>query len=461
MSHIVFEQLEKAGFIRGSTVKRSAIEHASAVDILDLAHESCELTSAIDLPKNSSVLAHSASLSLSGGRWPCSALDCRRNRAEKLAHFAALYGDLVYMRNLFCDYLEHMEHEQLPDEAALRTEFAEDLELLAYLRPLIESRIIIPVTPPHYCLGCLAKKSLGHEDDKQLSKAFGSLVHRMENEIDASVGCIGGKLYTVEASGPDDLLEHGFHATISETPPRYLAKMPRISARVRKGESVHLSKRALRNSGIASDFASDHCWSIVSELTLAAWLKTAILTEMPLHVALIKQLSSRPLVVERDLLVEKHLRCLVPFLKELSPAEILKIRESENDSFIFFKSALAQAIDEYRKNYGRFDEADARALYSDILRPRLTELESKLGKARRSLIKGSVRKVLAWTGAISFGVYTGLLPQGLAAVAAALGLTKIFADFTEDLMSKSDIEESARGHKMYFLWKIKKMTRSK
>lgn len=178
---------------------------------------------------------------------------------------------------------------------------------------------------------------------------------------------------------------------------------------------------------------------------------------MPLHVQFLKKLSSVPPWVERDALVERHLTCLVPFLKELSPAEILQVREKEEDAFILFKSALAEAIDEYRKNYGRFEEADARALYSDILRPKLTELKSKVSKARRSLIKGTTRKVIALTGSISFGVYTGFLPQGLAAAAAALGLVKVLADFTEALMTMSDIEESARGHNMYFLWKIEKM----
>jgi hypothetical protein len=86
-----------------------------------------------------------------------------------------------------------------------------------------------------------------------------------------------------------------------------------------------------------------------------------------------------------------------------------------------FKSALAEAIDEYRSNYGHFGEADARALYSDVLQPRIAELDLKVRKARRSLIKGSMRDVLAWTGAIAFGIYAGFVPEGLAAAATALG----------------------------------------
>ena len=424
MSYILFEQLENAGFIHGTTPIRYAIEHASTVDILDLAQESCGLTSAKDIPQDNSILAHSASISLGCGRWPCEALECRLNRAEQLAQFAALYSDRVYIRNFLSDYVEHLDDEHLPDESALRKKFADDLEILTYLRPLIDSGKIVPITPPNYCLHCLAKHSLGLRDGRQLAKAFRSLFRRMESEVDVSVSCVTGRrrLYKILARGPEDLLDHGYSGLLSEKPPPNLDTMPRIYERVQKGETVHLSKWASRRIGFPEYLASYHYRSIIFELSIAQCLRTGFLTDMPLHVQFLKELSSLSHNVERDMLVERHLTCFVPFLKELSPADILKVREKEENAFILFKTALAEAIDEYRKNYGRFDEADARSLYADVLRPSLAELESKVAKARRLLIKGTVSKVLAWTGAISFGVFTGFLPQGLAAAAAALGL---------------------------------------
>lgn len=456
MSHILFEQLENAGYIRGTNLNHSAIERALPVDILDLAQESCELTSAKDLPQDNALLSHSASIALGCGRWPCSGLNCRRERAEQLAHFAALYSDRVYIRNLFSDYVEHLDDRHLPDESVLRERFAEDLEILTYLRPFIEAEKILPITAPNYCLHCLAKHS-GLQGERQLTKSLRSLVQRMEDEIDASLSYSAEGLYHIHAKGPEDLLAHGSSHWLGNTAPPNLDTMPRIYERIQKGKTVHLSRWALRKIGYPAYLASFHRRSIIFELSLAQCLGTGFLTDMSLHVQFLKELSSGSPWVERDALVERHLTCLVPFLKELSPAEVLQVREKEEDAFILFKSALAEAIGEYRKNYGRFEEADARALYSDILRPKLAELDTIVDKARRTLIKGTVRKVLAWTGAISFGVYTGFLPQGLAAAAGALGLTKILADFTEGLMAKSDTEESARGHNMYFLWKIKKM----
>jgi hypothetical protein len=460
MKHILFERFEKAGFLKGGSVNCDMIAHTSPFKILDFATEPCEVISSKNLSRDNSVLANAASISLGCGRWPCNSLGCRLKQAEQLAQFAALYSDQVYIRYPFSDYIKHTKSKHLPDGSVIQTKFAEDLVLLNYLRPLIESKKILPITPPHICLDCLAKHSLGLKDDKQLMKAFRFLNHRMENEIDTSISLIAGKLYLIEANGPEDLLNHGFSATTSETPIPNLKKIPRIFSQVRKGNIVHLSKDELRKIGYAEYLSDEHYQSIIFGLTLSQCLQTGFLTEMPLHVEFLKQFSSTSPHIERDMLIEKHLTCLVPFLKELSPVEILKLRENEEDSFVLFKSAIAEAVDEYRKNYGKFNEADAKALYSDVLRPKLAELENKVGKGRRLLIKGSRRKILAWTGAISFGVYMGLLPQGLAAAAAFLGLTKVLADFTEGLMNKSDIDESARGHNMYFLWRLKKMSRS-
>ncbi|MGA2091983.1 MAG: hypothetical protein ABSH16_01055 [Sedimentisphaerales bacterium] len=461
MPHELFERFEKAGFLKKKKVNIDAIARASLFEIFELAARPYGIISYKNLSRDNSVLANAASISLGCGRWPCDSLSCRLQRAEQLAQFAALYSDRVYIRYPLSDYISHVDGKHLPDEFVIKKYFAEDMVILNYLRPLIESNKILPISPPHVCLDCLAKHSLGLKDDKQLNKAFNYLNKRMENEINASLYLKQKKIYYMRADGPEDLLEHGFYGLYSDEPFSFLKKMPHILARIKNGDTIHLSKNNLRKIGYAEYLTDMHYQSIIFGLTLSQCLQTGFLTEMPLHVEFLKQFSSTSPRIERDMLIEKHLTCLVPFLKELSPTEILKLRENEEDSFILFKAAITEAVEEYRRNYEKFNEADAKALYSDVLRPKLAELENKVGKGRRSLIKGSRRKILAWTYAISFGVYMGLLPEGLAAAAAFLGLTKVLADFTEGLMNKSDIDESARGHSMYFLWRLKKMSRSK
>ena len=283
---------------------------------------------------------------------------------------------------------------------------------------------------------------------------------RIEDRIKVVIERMDNGQYLIIVEGPEDILDHGTACWVDNFPPNGLKDMPRIFAKILKGQEVHLSHWALRRTDCAEHIASLHHESIFFELSLAQCLGTGFLTEIPAHIEFLKNMSYSPPGIERDFAIEKYLTCLVPFTKELNLSEILKLRKGEEESFLIFKAALAEAVDEYRKNYDVFSEADAKAVYADVIKPKLAKLQARIQKSRRLLIKGTTRKVLAWTAAISAGLYTGFLPQGLAAAAAGLGLTKVLADFTEDLMNKSDTEDAVRDHDMYFLWKLQKKVRS-
>ena len=256
-------------------------------------------------------------------------------------------------------------------------------------------------------------------------------------------------------------MHSGTSVYASNTPPDGLRNMPRIFSRILDGEEVQLSKWALQRTDIAESFALDHFQSMFFQLSLAQCFGTGFLTDWPVHIKFLKQLSFNLPRAERDHAIENQLTCLVPYAAELQPKEILKLRKAEEEAFVGFRAALAKAVDEYRNNYGSFTKADAKALFADVIKPKLSKLEVRINKARRSLIKGTVRKTLAYTAAISAGLYLGFLPQELVGLASALGLTKILADLTEDAMNRSDIEETVRDHDMYFLWRLQKLAKSK
>ena len=101
------------------------------------------------------------------------------------------------------------------------------------------------------------------------------------------------------------------------------------------------------------------------------------------------------------------------------------------------------------------NERHARELYGDVLEPSLVRLDLKLRNAHRGLVKTSRRKVFAWVGAITFGLFSGLLPSSLEAAAKALGLTKVLAELGESALQTGGNEDVIRNDDMYFLWKVR------
>jgi hypothetical protein len=88
-------------------------------------------------------------------------------------------------------------------------------------------------------------------------------------------------------------------------------------------------------------------------------------------------------------------------------------------------------------------------------------LDLKLQTARNSLIKKSRRKLTAWVGAISFGLFAGLVPSGLESAAKILGLTKVIADLGESALEAKADENIVRNEDMFFLWKVREKSRSR
>src|ERR1017187_7678278 len=100
----LIEMLENRGLLRGSTVNLQQLSKESFTDLLEISEQSAELSAPKELAATNYHFTHTASISMSGGPSPCSALKCRMNRAHELTQFAALYSDCVYINNFLSDF---------------------------------------------------------------------------------------------------------------------------------------------------------------------------------------------------------------------------------------------------------------------------------------------------------------------------------------------------------------------
>lgn len=451
MNSLVLALMDNSGFIVNGTPNIRKIKDTPKSKLMRFCEEFAELTSYKKLTPEYSAYNHSASIALGGGRYPCSSNRCRTSKVEQLTQFAAFYSNHVYVHNFMHNYVLHGD-----TGSDFKFDLADDISILAYLFPFIEAGLISFVTYDNYCPHCMALTSINENMGDKFKAACDYLEQMYLSEVKYYVEKDGSN-FGLTAEGPEFLLPH----------------KTRFSQYDRKSEEYSYVKdivgtkkdRILLNSGqivdlkINSDAANDVIRSIAIELSGSHHLKTSYLSESELEIGFIKQFNDNEFKVRRASLMEKHLTCIVPFLSNINPLDIIKLRSNENDSFIVFRQSLSKAIDEYKTIGETFSETDAVSLYSDVVEPSIARLEIKFNSARRSLAKDTTREIVSWVGAISAGFYTGAFTSSMLAGSAALAGAKIGADFVKNIMAKSDAEETIKQEDMYFLWKIKQLSK--
>lgn len=459
MATLFLEQLRNAGFLRGPKADSERIVKTPVSRLIEISAEAAEITSAANFPAERSSFSHSATLSLGGGREPCISLDCRLNHARQLAQFGALYSDRVYVYNFLAEYAAHSKKYNSESEDEIRNAFADDLAVIAELHPLIEAGNIVPITPPrHVCPRCFSDLSLGEDTDKNFRHAERELTRRCEEDVEVHYTNLGDA-FSFTATGPESLLEHGSQSVFYPLPPTEAKWLPSSLKKLPLWKEIVISKPIARRSGIFTQLASDIFKNVRFELAMSRCMNTRFLTDREVHVYLLRSLSRDESLVRRDEMIRKHLTCLVPFVDFVEPADLLLLRNQEAEAFILFRRTLTKAIEECQKCRKQFTKQDAEQIYGDIIAPQLAKLDLKVKAAQRKFRTSSLRKSLSWIGAVSFGIYTGIVPENLHTAAIMLGLVKPAAEILEMTMNNSDVESTIRQEEVYFLWKLRNISR--
>ena len=455
MISLLLEQIDNTGLIKDGVPSIEAVSKMTAIDIVEFVDQSRELTSVRDLPQQTGLLTHSASFSLGGSAWPCWGLECRIQKARELAQFAAFYSDKVYIRNFFVDHLQHLESEKYPNEALMQNTFVNDLAVIQLLRPLIEAGIVIPIATPNHCPHCFVKEVLHQDNDRRLSGALKYLAKRYLQELNYSFYKDQNGLFNVVMEGPDDLLEHSYLAMVTPDPPPHYKRDREFRKQMDKGVKIPLTKKMVSEMQLDLQLTDRVFQNVVFELVASQCLNTSYVTERDLEIEFLNTITTDESVLARNHAIRKHLTCIVPFINDISTADVLKLRTNEHEAFIRFRQALNKAVDESLSSGQDFTEATARQVYQDVIRPELTSLDGKIRTARKTLLRDTAIKVGAWSAAIAIGLYTGVVPEQLALAAKALGLTKVMADLGESVLKKLRPESEIKGAEMYFLWKVR------
>ena len=450
-----FEYLETNFPNKDGKVNAGSVSKLSANKIIDMSKELSSLIVEPKIKNNTSVFNHCASITLGGGRGSCWAYDCRKERLNQIARIAALYSDKIHINNYFSHYTSHHYEND-----SIHRDFYDDLSLIYQIRPLLENGIISKV--PGYCHCCTSQGIAGDQNDikrvKQIDEASNKLAQEYYTESTVSIELEEDGTMMVAIQAPLPYFAHSTPQYMSSTElPEFLMNNPNLLKILNKDGKVTLNKKLQKKFGVHKEIVDEIKQQIFYETYVNRTLDTTFLTENAIHIKFLEQISANPNLPKRNSIITNHLTSLVPFAEDVPISKLLMLRTREEESFSQFRSSINTAIFETNSLQDDFDEIKAKQIYSDIIYPKIQKLELRVKEAKRDLIKTAYRSVAGVVGAISFGMYTGLLPNEVLSMAKAIGFGKVGNDLINKFMALGDAKTAIKTDELYFLWEIKKL----
>jgi hypothetical protein len=452
-----YELLYNLDLIKNGKVNPPAIRNLTKKKMLDVAKEFIEISKTNDVVRETSIFSQSASHSLGGGVDECRGLRCRLKKIDNLSRYAILYTNKVFIDNLFIRY-RHYENSSKSD---IFEEFYNDLIILSYIQPLVEKGIINIFTPnSDVCPHCLSyvddDKLIDNTTSDQISNIRDSLHSRYLKETTATLISDHGMLI-LRLNGPQDLIHNGqvFFYTDKSFIQKLLRDFPYLDEEVNRNGEALLTKEVQKICGFHEKFTDTFLRDFSFQIITSNIIGTSFLSDNPSTISYLQSMTDNVEIEQRNLISEKYLTTIIPFINDVPLSEMIKLRERELDSIFRFRSALNKAIGEYSQRNNQFNILIAKQLYSDIIEPDLIKMERSLENAKRDLIKITGLKILGTTAALAFGIYSGLLTENLLEVAKTLGLFGLVSEITQKAVSLNNIDKVIRNENYFFLLKLK------
>lgn len=192
---------------------------------------------------------------------------------------------------------------------------------------------------------------------------------------------------------------------------------------------------------VARDVVEMYVSHLAMDVRVAQTLQAPFGSDLGYYDILLRSFGRR--VTEEDIAFELQL----PFLENITPRDLIKLRQEEREPFERFRLALRKAITE-RLNISGSTEVSklASEIERDVLRPALFDVDQRLRAARQVLARKAATSLGVGAFATTCGLVLGvplLVGAGAAATAGAIQAEYKFIEESRDI----------RLMDMYFLWK--------
>lgn len=376
---------------------------------------------------------------LSGGISPCSSLACRLEHVESLARFAALYAERIVIQNPFDRYLEVTEFNE-----RMILHLINDIRIIFYLKPLIEAKIIsFAINVGHFCKDCY-KKHTNEPDEFDIKVDEARLLIEKIYSKDAKFTIRPyNEEYIIEIDAPKELIHSrglGFKSL-----PKKLKKFTDIT------KPYKFTSKDLIETELLSHFSSP----IIEDMLLQNWYSriynSNYITDRDIDFNILPIINDENVNIQHSV-VSKSFSHYVPVLGDVQLSKLVKLREEEGPSFQVYRDAVSNAL----QLTGNASSKDIRQAFNDIIRPELNNIELTIRNSRRLLWDSLKKEVLFFSGFISIGLYSGLLPPDVSQVVTALGGSAAAFELMKKTTGLVQEPHDIRNNKYYFLWKVKK-----
>jgi hypothetical protein len=148
----------------------------------------------------------------------------------------------------------------------------------------------------------------------------------------------------------------------------------------------------------------------------------------------------------------------IPVLGNLSFADLIRLRRDDGEVFAVYRDAVARVLRELTPA----DEHKVRQAFQDVILPEVNKIEATVSNAEKRLGKSLLRTGIYTAGAVTIGVFTGLIEPDPAKIIGAIGgITALKEVFGAVNAVRTDPKEQVRDNPFYFLWKMRDQARRK
>lgn len=190
---------------------------------------------------------------------------------------------------------------------------------------------------------------------------------------------------------------------------------------------------------------------IVRDITFQEWHTalngTSYLCDNPAHMMLVSSVNSEAFAANSAAFAD-GLKHHLPQIYARDPRTLLELREREAEAFFVYRDKLRKLLQET----DRWNDKEVARIFTDEILPEINGLKKRLHDWKTNAKDALGEKLIFGAGAVTLGLYAGILPADIGQLVATLGGTSAAGGILMDWNKLFKEKQQARASDFYFLW---------